>query len=236
MTTARQATELAQIAARTRYVLLDFDGPICKIFTDPTASTITARLVEVIDAHGLDTPEQAIEAGPHDVLHYAATVSPQLARAVENSLRALEIEAAATAAPTPGIDELLKACQQTGRTVAVVSNNAAEAVTAYLDRMELRDLVAHVQGRAPANPSLMKPNPYLLDQARTALGAEAAVCALVGDSVSDIEAAQGAGIGSIGYANKPGKHQRLADAHADVVVGTMTEVADTLSAHDIRDW
>lgn len=231
MTTARQATELAQITARTRYVLLDFDGPICKIFTDPTSGTVTAHLVEVIDAHGIDTPEQA-KAGPHDVLHYAATVSPGLARAVEDSLRALEIQAAATAAPTPGIDQLLKACKQTGRTAAVVSNNTAEAVTAYLERTGLTDFVTHIEGRDPGDPALMKPDPHLITRTLRALNADAEACTLVGDSESDIQAAHAASTSAIGYANKPGKRQRLVDACADATTSSMAELAAIFSICD----
>lgn len=230
MTTTRQTHELAQVVARMRYVLLDFDGPVCKAFTDPTARTVTARLVEAIAAHGIDTPEQ-VEAGPHDVLHYARTVSAQLAQVVEGSLRALEAEAAATAAPTPGIDELFEACEQTGRTVAIVSNNAAEAVTSYLERTELTGFVTHIEVCDTSDPALMKPDPHLIIRTLRAINAAPEACTLVGDSESDIQAAHAAGVRSIGYANKSGKRHRLAGAGADAVTSDVTELARQL--HDL---
>ena len=48
-----------------------------------------------------------------------------------------------------------------------------------------------------------------------ALNAQPLHCTLVGDSVSDIVAARRAGVASVGYANKPGKHEKLRDAGAD---------------------
>jgi phosphoglycolate phosphatase-like HAD superfamily hydrolase len=51
-----------------------------------------------------------------------------------------------------------------------------------------------------------------------ALHARPAASALLGDSITDITAAHRAGIASIGFANKPGKHDALAHAGADVVI------------------
>ncbi|MFH9676151.1 HAD family hydrolase [Streptomyces sp. NPDC017405] len=46
---------------------------------------------------------------------------------------------------------------------------------------------------------------------------------MIGDSVTDVEAAQAAGGHSIGFANRA-----LGDAGADVVIATMTAVAQAL--------
>jgi phosphoglycolate phosphatase-like HAD superfamily hydrolase len=47
----------------------------------------------------------------------------------------------------------------------------------------------------------------------------------LGDSTSDIEAAQAAGVRSIGYANKPGKNSRLIAAGAEAIIGALTGLA-----------
>lgn len=70
----------------------------------------------------------------------------------------------------------------------------------------------------------MKPNPYLVSQAIMALHAERSLSGLVGDQVSDVVAAHEAGVIGIGYANKPGKADKLAQAQADVIVTTMTQL------------
>jgi phosphoglycolate phosphatase-like HAD superfamily hydrolase len=72
---------------------------------------------------------------------------------------------------------------------------------------------------------LLKPEPHLLNVALAALGKPAGKSTLVGDSVSDIEAAHAAGTQSIGYANKPGKASKLLRASADFIIGDMTELS-----------
>jgi phosphoglycolate phosphatase len=49
---------------------------------------------------------------------------------------------------------------------------------------------------------------------------------LVGDSTTDVAAAEAAGVRVLGFANKPGKDQRLRDAGADALVMSMSELAD----------
>ncbi|MGW0806138.1 HAD family hydrolase [Nonomuraea sp. NPDC002799] len=61
----------------------------------------------------------------------------------------------------------------------------------------------------------MKPNPHLLDQALTRIGMEPPSALLVGDSITDVEASKRAGVVAVGYANRPGKVERLGSAEAD---------------------
>jgi phosphoglycolate phosphatase len=49
--------------------------------------------------------------------------------------------------------------------------------------------------------------------------------AIVGDSITDVEAGPAADIWTIGYANKPGKDEAMRDAGADAVLGSMAELA-----------
>ncbi|MEU6217202.1 HAD hydrolase-like protein [Streptomyces sp. NPDC047022] len=55
-------------------------------------------------------------------------------------------------------------------------------------------------------------------------------CTLIGDSVTDVEAAKATGGRSIGFANKPGKERALGDAGADAVVTSMATVAEALGS------
>lgn len=49
----------------------------------------------------------------------------------ERYLTEAELRAAESAEPTPGAGEFLAACRDTGREVAVVSNNSAPAIARY---------------------------------------------------------------------------------------------------------
>ncbi|MGR6997287.1 HAD family hydrolase [Yinghuangia aomiensis] len=50
----------------------------------------------------------------------------------------------------------------------------------------------------------------------------------IGDAVRDVEAGHAAGVQTIGYANKPGKGERLATAERSAVVDSMGLVAEAL--------
>jgi phosphoglycolate phosphatase-like HAD superfamily hydrolase len=92
-----------------------------------------------------------------------------------------------------------------------------------LERVDL------VVGRGhDSDPKLLKPSPFLVLQALRQVNAPTNAAVLVGDSTSEVEAARAACIPSIGYANKPGKHDRLARAGAIAVIASMAELADCL--------
>lgn len=52
-----------------------------------------------------------------------------------------------------------------GLPIAIGSNNSVSAVEAFLDREGLAAQIAYTSARSAVDPSLMKPNPHLLDQA-----------------------------------------------------------------------
>jgi phosphoglycolate phosphatase len=216
--------DLTELLARVRGLLLDFDGPICAIFAGRPARDVVLELLDVLTTADAQVPDHLASASdPFDVLRYAATVSPELARRVEHELRLAEIDATRTATPTAHAADLISAWRQAGRAVAVVSNNSATAVETYLAAHAIE--VDRVVARTSPNASLLKPSPYLVTMAIRALSAEPDACALVGDSPSDIAAAQTAGISTVGYANKPGKRQRLSDAGADFIIDGMHALA-----------
>ncbi|MFI9747996.1 HAD family hydrolase [Streptomyces sp. NPDC052494] len=211
-------------------ILFDFDGPICHVFQGLPATRVakdlsvllTTLAPELADAaHATDDPmmvHQLARKGGQDVL---ATV--------EAALTDAEIRAVGVAGgPTAGAVEALTAARIAGRRVAIVSNNSADCVHAYLSARGLSGAVEAVVGRPALRPELMKPSPHPLLEAAAILGVSPERSTLVGDSVTDIEAARAAGAGSIGFANKPGKEEALTSAGASVVVADMSDIARAL--------
>lgn len=221
MTPAQQLTGLL---ANARYVLLDFDGPVCAMFAELPAHTIADDLHHLARAHGVSItgPEQ-LSRDPLAVLRLAADQAPHLTRALDDALRAAELRAADTAVPTPGADAFLNECHDTGRPVAIVSNNSAEAIRAYLHRHHLSALITTIHGREPHRADRMKPDPFLITQALHDLTAPPSHTLFVGDSPSDIQAARAAGVPIVGYANKPPKLHHLATS--DAVITSMHDLA-----------
>ena len=224
------STDVASLLDSVDAVLLDFDGPVCSIFASYPARDIAAELVELLHRHGVDVPSHlAGERDPLEVLRWTGTATDQrITRLVEDALCEAERRAVETAAPTPYGREVIVGARQAGLPVAVVSNNSAGAVTAYLTAHRLTGHVAPVIGRAYAEPERMKPNPEPISRAVRTLDVSPARSVLVGDSLSDIEGAKRAGVRAIAYANRPAKLDAFRAAGADVVISSMAPIAEAL--------
>jgi HAD superfamily hydrolase (TIGR01509 family) len=146
----------------------------------------------------------------------------------------LEVQAVTTAQPADGAAELIRAARRSGRSVTIISNNSGQAVATYLNEQRLARYVSAVIGRDDPDPAHMKPSPYRVRQALQMLQAAPAECVLVGDQVSDIVAAHAADLAAIGYANKPGKVERLARAGADAVVTHLASLVEAITAEAVR--
>ena len=222
--------DLVELLSGKPSILLDFDGPVCSIFSNHPAPDVAASLRGVIAAAGLPVPvDIEAERDPLEVLKWSATLGrPALVRQVEAHLCAEEITAARTAAPTPFGREVIIGAFEAGKSIAIVSNNSAGAIHAYLSRQRLTRYKLPVSGRAYARPDLMKPNPEPILAAAKLANASPADCILIGDSMTDIDGAHVAGVSVVGYANRPEKVDRFADAQPDVVITSMLEVANAL--------
>ncbi|MFI5644812.1 HAD family hydrolase [Kitasatospora sp. NPDC051705] len=221
--------QLADVLRPVKHVLLDFDGPVCSVFAGLPAPEVARRLREALLAAGEQGPAGAEdESDPLALLRLVADARPDLTESTDAALAALETEAVRAARPTPGGESVLRACARSGRLVSVVSNNAGAAIEGYLAEHGLGDYVAGVFGRAPGDPSSMKPNPRLLLEAMEAAGAGPEHCIFIGDATRDVEAGEAVGVPTIGYANKPGKDARLAAAGAVAIVHSMELVAEGL--------
>jgi HAD superfamily hydrolase (TIGR01549 family) len=219
---------LHAIIARTRWLLLDFDGPICSIYAGLSAATVADQLRKLFPG---DLPKEIAKTpDPIEVFCYSATVSDEMAAHVEAEMADLEVAAVPTAEPTPYVHEVIASARESGRTVGVVSNNSPRAVNTYLDHRGLSDGVALVVARTSYDPALLKPSPHLIHEAVRGLDADPAVTALVGDSFTDIEAAHSANVASVGYANKPGKRERMIEQRAGAVITSMADLALSLRA------
>jgi beta-phosphoglucomutase-like phosphatase (HAD superfamily) len=165
-----------------------------------------------------------------ETLVFAASIDPGLAAAVEPQLAELESAAATTAVPTPHAHDAMASCRASGRSVAVVSNNSAVAVRAYLEAHDLARQVATVAARTEPDSAIFKSGPYLIKQVGDALDAPPSACAVVGGFPTDIRAAHSAGALNIGCANKSGEHERMTQAGAGTVVNNMADLTLILRA------
>lgn len=102
-----------------------------------------------------------------------------------------------------------------------MSNNSTEAIQRYLKRHQLDQSTAGISARTNPDPSLLKPNPHLITYALESRVAALGEAVMVGDSITDIEAARRAGIPVIALTNKSEKIARLQRAAPDALIISM---------------
>jgi beta-phosphoglucomutase-like phosphatase (HAD superfamily) len=117
-----------------------------------------------------------------------------LAARIEAEMTEQELAAVPTARPNAYVHEVMDACR-------------------YL-----------IAARTSPDPDLLKPSPHLIQQAISGLDASPTGCVLIGDSTTDIRAAQQALIDVIGYANRPGKYELLSVTGASAVITSLADL------------
>ncbi|MEU9701531.1 HAD hydrolase-like protein [Streptomyces sp. NPDC047981] len=224
------ADPLAETLANARVILFDFDGPICDVFAGLPAPSVAQGLTALLSAQDEAAGAKAAQTDdPIEVLRIAHEADTELGQKIERALTAAEVRAVAVAGkPTSGAVESLQAARSAGRGVAVVSNNSTDCVRTFLDLHGLGEYVMEIVGRPSAQPHLMKPNPFPLITAAEQMHVDVTTCTLIGDSLTDIQAAHAAGTTVIGYANKAHKTNLFTEAQAEAVTQDMQAIADAL--------
>jgi HAD superfamily hydrolase (TIGR01509 family) len=108
-----------------------------------------------------------------------------------------------------------------GSKLAIATNNSPRVARAYLEGRGLLGCFApHIYGRTP-ELHLLKPNPHCLNRALNAMGAAPKAALMIGDSLSDLQAAIDAGVPFLGYARNDARAKEFRDAGAEVVVQSL---------------
>ena len=224
---------IAGLLGRASCLLLDFDGPLCRLFARSSPLRIAQDMRTLLADAGspLTAPEFAATEDPHRIVQ--APVARELAVRLERMLADAEEAAARSATATEGAEEFVHLMARQGRLLAITTNNAPRAVEAYLKDHELDGYFEQrIFGRSTDDPLLMKPHPDCLLRALEALEVEPADCLMIGDSLADAAAATAAGTPFLGYARGPGRVACLRDGHAYPVVDGMRALIGAAGATD----
>ena len=206
------------LSPKVRCVLLEFDGLVCDLFAGFSADKTARVICEELDELGLlphelrEQPEDRAWHDPHALLGAVGSLLTAQGLAAEKVLQAqdhvhkrlgeAEVEAAVSAVGTPHAVRLIRRLSERGFRVAVISNNSAEAVRAYLHRAAdggLELVPGNMVFGRPRDPGLMKPSPHLLFEAMKAMRVAGAQCVLMGVGEADAVAAKEAGVQFLGY-------------------------------------
>ncbi|MFJ2651252.1 HAD family hydrolase [Streptomyces sp. NPDC087420] len=214
------------VPVSVRCVLFDFDGPVCGLFRRHPAPEVARRLLAHLPAgireHVLARAGLPV-TDPQIVLRAVGELYPssRLVSRLEGLLTQEEVRATASAEPAENATKLIRALSEAGIALAVTTNNSAEAVERYLERVGLTDAFGrHIHGRthSPYNPTLLKPNPDCLSRALKSTGAVAEESLMIGDAPADFLAAERLGIRFLGYATRETKSEVLSGAGARKVI------------------
>jgi phosphoglycolate phosphatase-like HAD superfamily hydrolase len=226
---AATGRSIEQVIKGTRHLFLDFDGPVCSVFAGIGAANVARQLRDTLTTAGFTLPpEAAATDDPLEVFRLAASVSISAAVTGQQLLTAFETRAIPTAQPTKGSADLIVAAEQTGHSVTIVSNNSGAAIAAYLADHRLTRYIRAIVARDDHDPERMKPDPYRVRVAVGILDADNTECTLVGDSTADVLAGLLAGVTVIGYADRPGKAQHLAEVQAAAVTDDLADMTIAL--------
>ncbi|MBA8793907.1 phosphoglycolate phosphatase [Friedmanniella endophytica] len=227
----------AEVLARTGPIFLDFDGPVTHLFVDGRNKAIADRMRAVLAQLGEPATDQAATTDdPLAVLRCSyANRNSETFGAVEAECIAGEVDTVAVTEPTPGAHDFIRACRKAGRPLVILSNNAPNAIAAYLDRFELHDYFAGIVARDPGNPDLMKPHRHLVDVALSLVDVPATTVAFIGDSITDVQVATITGLRMIGFGKNPQRATELDSAGAEALALTMQDLVSEVLGQPTSD-
>ena len=206
-------TSAADVIGGAEALLLDFDGPITVLMPPPSNAEAARRARSALAA--VDLPREVAQTTDHlTVLRFTVERFPERLSEVERACTEAEVACARTSEPSPVIHELLTGASQRRIPVAVVSNNSEAAVRTFLERHDMTTAIAAFACRTAETAARMKPDPYLLLAAAQSVRVCPPRCVLVGDSVSDVQAGQRAGVPVVGFAKTLRRGAELAKAGA----------------------
>lgn len=220
--------KLAQLLKERRHVLLDFDGPVCSVFPSNRGRESGDSMRRLLGGRWAQLPQEISDADDaFVVLRYFDHHEPELAGKAEQAFAAEERKTVLSAIPTPGALDAIRALQGSGHTITIVSNNSESAILAFIDLHGLHGEIDGVVGRIRSRTEDLKPEPHLLRRALYARAAAPADAVLIGDSVTDIQAARAAGTAVIAYANKSRKESQLLAAGPDALIHSMGDITES---------
>lgn len=219
------ADTLIEVLSGIRCIFLDFDGPLSHLFVKWPSQGMAGTFRAVLDRANLHSARLSAMTDPYAMFRALPECFPErsfetdrqlrsVAREFEEQLTTAEIKRVDLADPTSGAVDCVQAMYDTGRTLAIATNNSPEPVQAFLKTHGIDRLFdGRVFGRG-WDPRLLKPHPDTVRRALAVVaqdGISAEQCLLVGDTPADLAAARAAGVGFIGYCVSAAKARALQD-------------------------
>jgi len=220
---------MAQLPSELKAVIFDFDGTLATGRYDFQA--MRDRVYALAEMHGVSQESlqglyvlEAVEEAATRIASSGGDAARFRAEA-DSIILDIEMRGAREATLLPGVVQALVSLRQHGYRLAIVTRNSRQVIDTIpgagaivCDAFLTREAVTRV-----------KPHPDHLLAALGAIGCAAAEAVMVGDHPMDIGAGKAVGTATIGVLTGAGSRDTLTAAGADVVVGSVVDVAAMLT-------
>jgi phosphoglycolate phosphatase len=214
-----------------RAILFDLDGTLVESNID--FAEMKRRVLALAQSYGVDASPWAawptleiIQRVIAALERRASDDAADFASFANQTIIAVEMDAATRAAPFAGVPEMLRALGAQGFAVGIVTRNCRAAVQRTLAQAPLwsrvlltRDDVAHV-----------KPDPRHLSAALDAMGMTGQRALMCGDHPMDIAAGRAVGAFTVGIACHAVAHDAMVQARPDLLLERVTDLPRFLAA------
>ncbi|MCU0955056.1 MAG: phosphoglycolate phosphatase [Hyphomicrobium sp.] len=218
-----------------RAVVFDLDGTLIDSVPDIAAALnrcLVARGRAVLDEESVT---RLVGGGARELVARAlgpGTPPAEIDAALADFLAGYSAEPVTLTRLYPGAIELLEALRQAGVPLAICTNKPQDLTMLILGRLSLAHYFTVVWGGEPGKP--LKPDAACLRSVCEAFGGAPAETVMVGDSLTDVDAARAAGCPVIVVAH--GYERRPPDSlGADAVCAGLAETAGEISRRLVRD-
>jgi phosphoglycolate phosphatase len=223
------------VSPPVRAVVFDLDGTLIDSVPDITVALnrcLVTRGRAELDEEGV---ARLVGGGARELV--ARAFGPDMPpagidSALSDFLTGYRAEPVALTRLYPGARELLDALRSAGLPLAICTNKPQDLTMLILGHLSLNGDFSVVWGGEPGKP--LKPDAACLRSVCSALGVMPAEAIMVGDSLTDVDAARAAGCPVIAVAH--GYERRPLDSlGADVVCAGLAETAVEISRRLARD-
>ncbi|MFD0311064.1 HAD family hydrolase [Streptomyces sp. NPDC127119] len=219
---------LRRLLGRSRAVLFDFDGPVTDLFDGISTTPVACEIKDAVrNAWGVLDPDLEKCEDSYEALQCVRDMFERPALAPRDRAALEQAEAIVTrhehtavrcAAPAPCLIELVDALRDLDMRLTIVSNNSDGPIWEFLKSLGLQAKFDTVAGRDPHELRHMKPDPDSVNRAVSRLDLPASACLMLGDQLTDLEAARAAGTRFIGYTRSAERAADIRNRAADWVV------------------
>lgn len=230
---------------RIHGVIFDKDGTLFDFHASWGAWTRTilheesrgdaALAAQIADALGFDPEHGTFQADSVMVSHTSAEVADEILRFLPDEDRAsllARLDAHAVAAPQQpvrGLRDTLDTLVARGLRLGVATNDSEAPARAHLEEAGVSDLFHFIAGHDSGHGG--KPGPGQLLAFARGQSLDPATCAMVGDSLHDLNAARAAGMVAVGVLTGVAPRETLAPV-ADVVLDSIIHLPGWLEARE----